>query len=71
VDPELAGNSRAPVVVDASEKSWRYSMCGLLLRALWWRMGSWLAFLKDVSLIMNHYIKSTLEYGKVRKAQLS
>jgi hypothetical protein len=69
VGPELAGNSRAPVVVDASEKSWRYVW--IAIACLVAANGIVACFLKGVSPMMNHHVESALEDGKVREAQLS
>ncbi|KAE9379771.1 MFS general substrate transporter [Stipitochalara longipes BDJ] len=69
VGPELASNSRAPVVVDASEKSWKYVW--IAIACLVAANGIVACFLKGVSPMMNHHVESALEEGKVREEQLS
>jgi len=69
VGAELASNSRAPVVVGASEKSWRYVW--IAIACLVAANGVVACFLKGVSPMMNHHVESALEEGKVREEQLS
>lgn len=69
VGAELASNSRAPVVVGASEESWKYVW--IAIACLVAANGFVACFLKGVSPMMNHHVESALEEGKVREEQLT
>lgn len=69
VGPEIAQNPRAPVVVPASEQSWRYVW--IAIASLVAANGLAACFLKSVKPMMNEHIESALEDGKVREKQLA
>jgi hypothetical protein len=69
VGAELASNSHAPVVVQESEKAWKYVW--IAVACLVAANGVAACGLKSVRPMMNEHVESALEDGKVREAQLS